>query len=150
MSNTWLAAESFERGQRLIQATNTLAIFVKLALAGKHDPERVAVAEQARGELRTFLGDFAGRLAEAESTPARVATGVDPRLHQLVMVFVSQRRRLPLRSLLYRLPMEQVLALLDAQTPGEMQQLLECLQELRVVLENHLHADVVGLLGEGI
>ena len=46
--------------------------------------------------------------------------------------------------------MEQVLALLDAQTPREMQQLLECLQELRVVLENHLHADVVGLLGEGI
>ena len=150
MSNTWLAAESFERGQRLIQATNTLAISVKLALAGKHDPERVAVAEQAREELRTFLSDFAGWLAEAERTPARVVTGVDPRLHQLVMAFVSQRRRLPLRSLLYRLPMEQVLALLDAQTPGEMQRLLECLQELRVVLENHLHADVVGLLGEGI
>ena len=150
MSNTWLAAESFERGQRLIQATNTLAISVKLTLAGKHDPERVAAAGQAREELRTFLGDFAGWLAEAERTPARVVTGLDPRLHQLVMAFVSQRRRLPLRSLLYRLPMEQVLALLDAQTPEEMQRLLECLQELRVVLENHLHADVVGLLGEGI
>ena len=150
MSNTWLAAESFERGQRLIQATNTLAISVKLTLAGKHAPERAALAEHAREELRTFLGDFASWLAEAERAPARVVTGIDPRLHQLVMIFVTQRRRLPLRSLLYRLPMEQVRALLNAQTPGEMQQLLECLQELRAVLEDHLHADVVGLLGEGI
>src|SRR5438132_11278887 len=70
MSNTWLAAESFERGQRLIQATNTLAISVKLALAGKHDPERAAGAESARAELRTFLGDFAGWLTEAERPPA--------------------------------------------------------------------------------
>src|SRR5258708_39904455 len=72
MSNTWLAAESFERGQRLIQAVNTLAISVKLALAGVHDPERAAGTEHARKELRTFLGDFAGWLAEAERTPARV------------------------------------------------------------------------------
>lgn len=150
MSNTWLAAESFERGQRLIQAVNTLAISVKLALAGVHDPERAAGAEQAREELRTFLGDFAGWLAEAERTPAQVVAGVDPRMHQLVMAFASQRRRLPLRSVLYRLPMQHVRALLDAQAPEEMRQLLECLQELRAVLEDHLHADVVGLLGEGI
>lgn len=150
MSNTWLAAESFERGQRLIQATNTLAISTKLTLAGKHDPERAALAEHAREELRTFLDSFASWLAEAERPLARVVTGIDPRLHQLVMVFVSQRRRLPSRSLLYRLPMEQVRALLDAHTPGEMQQLLECLQELRTVFEDHLHTDVVGLLGEGI
>ncbi len=150
MNNTWLAAESFERGQRLIQATNTLAISVKLALAGKHYPERVAGAESAREELRTFLGDFAGWLTEAERAPSRVVTGIDPRMHQLVMAFVSQRRRLPSRSLLYRLPMEHIRALLDAQAPGEMQQLLECLHELRAVLEDHLHADVVGLLGEGI
>ncbi len=150
MSNTWLAAESFERGQRLIQAVNTLAISVKLALAGVHDPERTTGAEHAREELRTFLGDFAGWLAEAERTPARVVAGIDPRMHQLVMAFASQRRRLPLRSVLYRLPMQHVRALLDAQTPEEMQQLLECLQELRAVLEDHLHADVVGLLGEGI
>jgi len=150
MSNTWLAAESFERGQRLIQAVNTLAISVKLALMGVDDPERVAGAQQARAELRTFLGDFAGWLAEAERTPTQVVAGVDPRMHQLVMAFASQRRRLPLRSPLYRLPMQHVRALLDAQTPEAMQQLLECLQELRAVLENHLHADVVGLLGEGI
>ena len=150
MSNTWLAAESFERGQRLIQAVNTLAISVKLTLAGIENPERAALAEHAREELRTFLGDFAGWLAEAERSPMRAVAGIDPRLHQLVMVFVSQRRRLPPRSLLYRLPMEQVRTLLDAHTPAEMQQLLACLQELRAVLEEHLHADVVGLLGEGI
>jgi len=150
MSNTWLAAESFERGQRLIQAVNTLAISVKLTLAGIENPERAALAEHAREELRTFLGDFAGWLAEAERPPMRAVAGIDPRLHQLVMVFVSQRRRLPPRSLLYRLPMEQVRTLLDAHTPAEMQQLLACLQELRAVLEEHLHADVVGLLGEGI
>lgn len=150
MSNTWLAAESFERGQRLIQAVNALAISTKLTLAGTQDPERAALAEYAREELRTFLGSFANWLAEAERPPARAVTGIDPRLHQLVMVFVSQRRRLPSRSLLYRLPMKQVLALLDAHTPSEMQQLLECLQELRTVFEDHLHTDVVGLLGEGI
>jgi len=150
MSNTWLAAESFERGQRLIQTVNTLAISVKLALAGVHDPERAAGAGQAREELRTFLGDFASWLAEAERTPAQVVAGIDPRMHQLVTAFATQRRRLPLRSVLYRLLMQHVRALLDAQSPEEMQQLLECLQELRAVLEDHLHADVVGLLGEGI
>src|SRR5258708_33234613 len=72
MSNTWLAAESFERGQRLIQAVNTLAISVKLALAGVHDPERATGAEQAREELRTFLRDVAGALANGERPPAQV------------------------------------------------------------------------------
>src|SRR5260370_7200133 len=69
MSNTWLAAESFERGQRLIQATNTLAISVKLALAGKHDPERVAVAEQARDKLRPFLTHLPPCLPQPARSP---------------------------------------------------------------------------------
>lgn len=150
MSNSWLAAESFDRGQHLIRATNTLAIQVKLSLAGVQDAERAVAAERARDELRTFLGDFAGWLAEAERAPTPLVMGIDPRLHQLVTTVVSQRRRWPPRSLLYRLPMEQVRALLDATTPLEMRQLLECLHELRAVLEDHLHADVVGLLGEGI
>src|SRR5260370_5724820 len=85
MSNTWLAAESFERGQRLIQATNTLAISVKLTLAGKQDPERATLAEHAREELRTFLGDFASWLAEAERAPARQAPALDPRFHHLLL-----------------------------------------------------------------
>lgn len=150
MSNTWLAAESFERGQHLIQAVNMLAIAVKLALANVSDPEREAGAERAREELRLFLGDFARWLAEVEHPPAQGVAGMDPRMHQLVTTFASQRRRLPRRSMLYRLSIQQIQALLDAQAPEEMQQLLVCLQELRAVLENHLHVDTVGLLGEGM
>ncbi len=150
MSNSWLAAESFDRGQRLIQATNTLLIQVKLTLAGVQDHERAVAAQRARDELRDFLGNFAEWLAEAERTTTPVVMGIDPRLHQLVTTVVTQRRQWPRRSLFYRLPMEQVRALLDGTTPDEMRQLLECLQELRVVLEDHLHADVIGLLGEGL
>lgn len=150
MSNSWLAAESFDRGQRLIQATNRLSIQVKLMLVGVQDDERAAAAEQARDELRAFLGDFVGWIAEAEQAPTSLVMGIDPRLHQLVRTIVSQRHRWPPRSLFYQLPMEQVRELLDATTPHELQQLLECLQELRAVLEDHLHADVVGLLGEGM
>ena len=117
MSHTWLAAESFERGQRLIQAVNTLAISIKLTLAGIPNPERAVLADQAREELRTVLGDFSGWLAEAERSPTQAVTGIDPRLHQLVGVFVSQRRRLPPRSLLNRLSIEQERTLLDADTP---------------------------------
>jgi hypothetical protein len=150
MSNAWLAAESFERGQRLIQALNALAISVKLALAGVYDPERKMETEQAREELRTFLDHFAGWLAEAEHPPTHIVAGIDPRMHQLVTAFASQRRRFPRRSLLYRLSIEHVRALLDARTAEELRQLLACLQELRAILEDHLHADTVGLLGEGI
>lgn len=150
MSNSWLTAESFDRGQRLVQTVNSLAIQVKLTLAGVQNPERAAAADQAREELRVFLSHFAKWLDEVERAPEPLVTGIDPRLHQLITTMATQRRQWPRRSLLYRLPMEQVQALLDATTPAELHQLLECLHELRALLEDHLHIDLVSLLGEGI
>lgn len=150
MSNSWLTAESFDRSQRLVQMVNTLAIHVKLTLAGMQDEKRAGAAEQAREELRGFLANLAQWLAEAEDAPEPLVMGIDPRLHQLVTRVVTQRKQWPRRSLLSRLPMEHALALLDATKPAEMEQLLEWLQELRALLEDHLHTDLVSLLGEGI
>ncbi len=148
MSNEWIAAENFERTQELIVAVNALSIYTKLTLAGVANAAYAEEAAQARTTLHTFLDRFTSIVAEVERTRRSVVAGIDPRLHQLVTYFVTQRRRLPSRSILYSLPLDELRSLLDAATPADMERLVACLRELRAVLEQQLHADMSSLLGE--
>lgn len=148
MSDEWIAAENFERMQELIVAVNALSMHTKLALAGIDNVLHSEDTAQARATLHTFLDRFTSIVTEVERTRGSVVTGIDPRLHQLVTYFVAQRRRLPSRSILYSLPLDELRTLLDATSPDDMERLIACLRELRAVLEQQLHADMSGLLGE--
>lgn len=148
MSNNWLAAESFERAHSIISALNTLSIHAKMVLANIDDTARSSDTVKARAVLRAFLESFGAIVKEAERTREGMVTGADPRLSQLARTFVAKRRQWPQHSPLYDVTLSEVDALLESDDPDNLRQLIAYLQELRVLLEQNVHADIVGLLGE--
>ena len=148
MSNNWLAAESFERSHSIISALNTLSIHAKMILANVEDSARNNDVVKARAVLRAFLEGFGALVKEAERTREGMVTGADPRLSQLARTFVAKRNQWPQHSPLYDVTLAEVDALLESDTPDELRRLIAYLQELRVLLEQNVHADIAGLLGE--
>jgi len=148
MSNNWLAAESFERTHGILAALNALSIHAKMTLARVDDTERNSDVVKARAVLRAFLESFGAIVKEAEGTHEGMVTGADPRLSQLARTFVAKRRQWPQHSPLYDITLSEVEALLESDIPDDLHRLIAYLQELRVLLEQNVHADIAGLLGE--
>ena len=147
MSSEWLTAESFERNQRLLSAINTLSIHTKLAREGVIDVPEIGNVSEARKELHSFLDRIEPMLRTVEAERDAPLLGADQRMSLLVRQFASARKQRP-RSILHTLPMEQAARLLDASKPVDMERLIEYLRALRILLEEHSHADIVSLLGE--
>ncbi len=146
MTSEWLTAESFERNHRLLSAINTLSIHAKLVRAGISDAPHVGDVEEAREELRHFLDRMGPLVHDVEAHREAPLLGADSRLSSLVRQYATTRSRSA--SVLHRLPIEQVAALLVSRQPADQQRLIEYLAALRQLVEQHAHADVVGLLGE--
>jgi hypothetical protein len=142
-----LTAESFELSQAVIIAINRLSIHTKLALIGADEGAPGEIVEQARQTLRRFLDRFAPVVRDIEKDEGPTS-GTDPRLRTLAQKFVSAKRKSPGDSPLFHASVEEVKELLDAQRPSDQQRLIECLRTLRALMEEHSHADVVGMLGE--
>ena len=148
MSNHWLAAESFERAHTIILALNTLSIHAKMTLAGVDDTARNNDIIKSRAVVRAFLERFGALVKEGEQTREGMVTGADPRLSQLARTFISKRRQWPQHSPLYDVTLLEVEVLLESEVPADLHRLIAYLQELRVLLEQNVHTDIVGLLGE--
>jgi hypothetical protein len=146
MSSEWLTAESFERNQRLISAINTLSIHTKLSLEGVADVPNDDDIPAAKQELRTFLNRLDPLLRTVEANQEAPILGTDPRFGLLVRQFASARKLRP-ASPLHTLPIGTVSALLDSEQPADQEKLVRYLRALRQLVEQHAHADVVGLLG---
>lgn len=146
MSSEWLTTESFERNHRLITAINTLSVHTKLVREGIANPPSIGDIGQAREELTAFLNRLEPLLHEVDVNREAPILGTDSRFSQLVRQFASAKRR-P-KSVLQTLPIERVAALLDSSRSNDQDTLIEYLRALRLLVEQHTHADVVGLLGE--
>ena len=148
VSKEWLSAHSFERLHRLISAINTISIHTKLEMAGMDDSSRVSGAEEARNDLLNFLEGLEPILSNVERDPDRVAIGVDPRLGALARGFVDIRRHRPRVSALASISLTQLRQLLTSDDPKVRGRLITCLRDLRRLLEQHAHADIISILGE--
>jgi hypothetical protein len=149
MSVQWLAVQSFQHSQDILSAINTLSIHLKLESAGIKDEARAQQAAAARGKLVTFLAELEPMVSEAENDEAKPVVGADPRLRQLAKSFVSAKRnRFRFHSALFRNTIGQAKQLLDSQRPEDREPLLECLEELRLLIEEHVHTDTERVLGE--
>ena len=147
METEWLAIQSFQHSQNLLSAINTLSIHTKLELAGILDEGRVAAAERARETIVSFLAELQEMAQEAEK--GKTILGVDPRRRQLVESFIAAKhnpRRF--RSALFQDTSTRVQKLLRSNSEEDSEFLLECLKELRILLEDHIHTDAVQILGE--
>lgn len=147
MSTQWLAIQSFQHSQNLLAAINTLAIHIKSKLAGVLDGEPPETVENARGIIAAFLNDLKTFVEEAAET--RPMIGADTRLRQLAKSFLAAKRdRRRFHSAWFRKALPKPEELLDAESPEERRALLESLTELRTLIEEHVQADELRILGD--
>jgi hypothetical protein len=149
MSTEWLAVQSFQHSQAVLGAINTLSIHLKLNLAGIPDQERAEEATQARETLTSFLKELETVVDELEREDTRPVVGADPRLRQLGESFIEAKRDgRRFRSALFGENLSDVRQLLQSDQAEDQQRLLKSLEELRVLVEEHIHDEAMQLLGE--
>lgn len=149
MSPDWLAVQSFGANQRLLTAINDLSIHTKLRLGGVDDPGRSQAAADGRKTLEAFLYRLDTALGQSGEDELGPVLGTDPRLRELARSFVAARRdRGRFRSVLFRQSPSEMEQLLRSGKPEDEKLLVECLKELRALVEDHLHSDAAEVLGE--
>ena len=149
MSNEWLAVQSFQRSQELLAAVNALSIHIKLNAAGASDEVRRRQAEDARAKLREFVVTMQNVIGDAQGEDAKPLLGANPRLRQLAKSLMTARRnRHRFRSALFRETLTRAEELIGSHKREDEQALLLCLDELRVLLSEHIHKDAEKVLGE--
>jgi len=148
MSTEWLSIQSFQYDQDLLTAINTLSIHVKLNLLGETDEKRLEAAQLARQKLDAFFRKLEPIIQEAEQAETEPLLGTDPRLRQFAKGFIAAKRnRQKFRSTLFRDTITRVHQLLYSNEESDQKVLILCLQELRTLLEEHIHTDSVRILG---
>ena len=149
MSTQWLAVQSFQHNQDLLAAINKLSIHLRLQLERDEDEERTGEANKAREMLSSFLRELETLVNDTERGEEVPVLGANPRLRQLARSFVkAKRNRRRFRSSLFRNGAGCFQQLLHSNTKEDRQALLESLEELRVLVEEHMHVDAERVLGE--
>jgi hypothetical protein len=149
MSIRWLTVQSFQQSQDLLAAVNALSIHLKSELARIPDEERAAAAEQARELLSSFFDQFEVILNKVEHEDEEPVLGADPRLRQLARNFIEARRnRRRFHSELFACSSAHIKHLLHSKGDGDKRALVQCLADLRVLLEEHLQVDAERMLGD--
>ena len=148
MNSDWLTASSFERSSEVMSAINVLSIHAKLTLAGVDDPTDLAEISKAKAKLVRFLEELRKLVDGAGQTQANLMVGTDPRLGELALEYIGERRRLPPRAQLYTLSVAQLSALVESDSAEDVPKLVECLESLRSLFERHAHNDIAGIFGD--
>ncbi len=148
MRNEWLAASSFEHIQRIIQAITTLSIHTKLALTGRDDPTDYEEIQCARKDLLDFVDHLQRCVGEGELSRTGTVVRTDPRFSELASRYLLGKRQHTEQSPLYAYSFDKAKHLLDSLDTADLLTRVAYLQDLRVLLEQHTQADVIGLLGD--
>lgn len=149
MSVQWLAVQSFQHNQDLLSAINKLSIHLRLQLEGSNDTERAEGANKAREMLSAFFRELETLVKDTEGGESVPVLGANPRLRQLARSFVTAKRNSHrFHSSLFRKGVGCFQQLLNSDRREDRTALLESLEELRVLLEEHMHVDAERVLGE--
>ncbi|CAG0993780.1 hypothetical protein ANAEL_02457 [Anaerolineales bacterium] len=148
MKSDWMTASSFSRAREVISAINIVSIYAKLVSTNEEYPHNLDDLNHAREKLSAFLSDFGRLIEKGISDQDGIIIGSDPRFSELAKMFIEERRHLPQKSTLFKLPTEKLIHLVRSNNPEEMPELIACLRDLRNILDQHSHSDIVGILGE--
>ena len=148
MSNEWLNAQSFERSYHLVSAINTVSIHNKLQLGGIDDSARLDDVREARDYLLEFFQRFQPVVQGIGADGSAVPEGIDPRLNDLARGFLNAQRQRPRTSVLAEVSVDEISRLMESSSESDQERLLECLRDLRSLVEQHAYTDVVKILGE--
>jgi hypothetical protein len=148
LSKEWLSVQNFERLHSLISSINTISINAKLEMDGIDDSSRLPLVEQSKKNLLEFINRFELLIEKVERDKDKVAFGSDPRLGELAQRFAEARHKRPQVSTLASISLNELRELLLSDSIPNRAALVACLRDLRRLLEQHVHADVVNVLGE--
>jgi hypothetical protein len=148
MSTNWLAAVSFQQGQDILHAINTLSIHRKIRLRGITDQERDYKANQAKDYLTNFLKNFGPLVREVQKEKQHPVTGVNPRMNRLAHEFISSIRKTKHFRQLSSLSIEQIISLINSENEEDQKLSIKCLSELRSLIEQHMYTDANQILGK--
>jgi len=146
MSIKWLTVQSFRSSQELITAINTLSIHTKLLLIGNNDNDRKQSVEEAKQKLSSFFAEFEEVVGEQKDIDKPVL-GANPRLRQLARSFIKAKHNRKFRSKLVKERLSVIRDLLYSNDEDDRRSLVNCLSDLRVILEEHVQADTNKMLG---
>jgi hypothetical protein len=149
MRAQWLTVQSFQHGQDLLSAINALSMHLKLRAEGIPDDGRAKEADEARIKLSSFLDELEKLIEESERGKIGPVLGKDPRTRQLAESFVEARReRTRFRSVLFRGDISRARRLLHSEAEADRGPLLQCLQEMRFLIQEHVQADATQIMGQ--
>lgn len=149
MRAQWLTVQSFQHGQDLLSAINALSMHLKLMAEGVSDEGRVKEADEARSKLASFLDELEKLVGKSNRNKASPVLGKDPRTRQLAESFMEARReRARFRSVLFRGDIPHARRLLYSDAEEDREPLLRCLQELRLLVQEHVQADATQIMGQ--
>lgn len=140
------AVQSFHENQKILFAINTLSIHTKLEIAGHSDMNRAKEIPQAKEVLRLFLTELEPQVQRTEEAETKPLLGVDARRRQLVKNVVAARRN-RIRSSFLRGKLSDAAQLLYSDKTEDKEDILLVLEELRMLLEEHIARDTEVLLG---
>lgn len=146
INSKWRTVQSFQENQNLISAINTLSIHIKLEMAGYSDLNRVEAVPKAKKELCEFLTELDSQVqrAEVENKPL---LGVDPRRRQFVKHLIAAKQSNRIHSPFLLNDLLEGVQLLHSDAETVKQDILNFLEELQMLLEEHIGSDVQQLFG---
>jgi hypothetical protein len=146
--SNWLTATSFEDAIRLVAAINDLSTYAKLKVAGIRDTDVSGEVVISRQTLTEFLNRFQSIVQMVETDERQPILGTDPRSGELVRKYLAQKKKRAKSSGLYVTSLPRLVELVQSEDMEMMPELIECLSDLRELVEQHSHTDVNNLLGE--
>jgi len=150
MNSEWSTFQSFQQGQDVLDAINTLAINLKLEGDRLGDETSQESLNEARNRIDSFLKDLQENLSQEEEQEGLIL-GAGPRHRQFTHRF-SEAQQNPRRfqSPLLEGEIGRILSLLqkDRLTDEESTDLLSSLDELKELVEEHVDQDATQLFGE--
>lgn len=149
MGTQWQYARSFQQGQELLSAINTLSIHRKLTDRGHPDMNRIEASEQARETLVAFFEKLDKIVQKIEDGHRKPVLGVDARMRHLAGNYVHAKHASGQpRSPFLEHPLPQMRQVFYSESPNDRREVLKVLAAFRQLLDEHIGIDVKSLLGD--
>lgn len=147
MTSDWSVIQSFQHNQDVLRAINTLSIFLKLKQKGGKVDAREQSAREAKHTLSDFLDQLEAATIQNNQKQMAMPLGVSPRLQQLAQGYLAACQHHRFHSQLFKGSIGAIKPMLSSEDSKDQRLLIECLAELRVLVEEHIQADESQVLG---
>lgn len=142
-----LAVQSFHENQKLLSAVNTVSIHTKLEMAGRAELKSTKKVAKAKEVLKYFFKELDVIVQRAEKSEMEPLLGVDERRREFVKNFITAKRNYRIQSTFLQGKLSDVSELIYSDKVADRKEILLVLEELRILLEEHIASDTEVLFG---